>query len=317
MVWFIIALILFAAGLGAIIWAFVSKAKVAAILTGAGSIVVGAIFLFIATFWSNGVGEAKVMVNSVDRSVVGTIEEPGTGFKPAWVDFVDFDLFSQELKYAGGDTAPSYAGGTVNGREITVSVGGVSGGSTQANVDMTFVYSVNADTVEEIYEEFRSQERFTEQIVSKQVLSISRQVPAAYSAIDFRGAKRGEVELGIQEALNERLRQYGVEFTSVTIQDVRYPDVVETALTAIEQANQKAQEAEAIQRTREVEAETKKIEAQGEADANRILAESLTPEVLEARRLEALVEVSKNGDLIIDGGTGGVLIQRDPSAGAE
>ncbi|MFG6445919.1 SPFH domain-containing protein [Microbacterium sp. P06] len=311
MVWFILAIILLAVAAASVVWAFLSKSKTPAIFTGIASVVVALVCMFISTFWSNGVGEAKVMVNSVDRTVVGTIEEPGTGFKPAWVDFVDFDLFSQELKYAGGDTAPSYAGGTVNGREITVSVGGVSGGSTQANVDMTFVYSVNAEKVEDVYEEFRSQERFTEQIVSKQVLSISRQVPAEYSAIDFRGAKRGEVELGIQAALNDRLEQYGVEFTSVTIQDVRYPDVVETALTAIEQANQKAQEAEAIQRTRQVEAETKKIEAQGEADANRILSESLTPEVVEIRRLEALIEVSKNGDLIIDGGEGGTLIQRN------
>jgi regulator of protease activity HflC (stomatin/prohibitin superfamily) len=309
-VWFIIAIILFVIAAGVIVFSFFADSKVAAILTAVGLGAVGAVLLFIATFWSNGVGEAKVMVNSVDRTVVGTIEQPGSGFKPAWVDFVDFDLFSQELKYAGGDTAPSYAGGTVNGREITVSVGGVSGGSTQANVDMTFVYSVDADAVGGIYEEFKSQERFTEQIVSKQVLSISRQVPSEYSAIEFRGTKRGEAEVKIQEALNEKLAKYGVEFSSVTIQDVRYPEAVEKALTAIEEANQAQQKAEADQRTKQVQAETKIIEAQAEADANRILSESLTPEVVEMRRLEALVEVSKNGDLIVDGGSGGILLQQ-------
>lgn len=243
-------------------------------------------------------------------SQVGTIEQPGSGFKPAWVDFVDFDLFSQELTYAGGDTAPSYTGGSVSGREITVSVGGVSGGSTQANVDMTFVYSLNADNVADIYTEFKSQERFTEQVVAKQVLSISRQIPAEYSAIEFRGAKRGEVETKIQEALNDRLGKYGVEFSFVTIQNVRFSEDVEAALTAIEQANQATEKAEAEQRTKAVENQTKIDAAVAEAEANRVLSESLTPEVVEIRRLEALVEVSKNGDLIVDGGSGGVLLQR-------
>lgn len=311
MILFILAIVLFVIALGILIYGF-SQGVFGAIITGFIVALVGVVLMFLATWWSNGVGEAKVMVNSVDRTVVGTIEEAGSGFKPAWVDFVDFDLFSQELVFAGGDGgAPSYTGGTVNGREITVSVGGVSGGSTQAQVDMTFVYSMDADKIKDIYQEFRSQERFTEQIVSRQVLSISRQIPAEYSAIEFRGAKRGEAETKIQKALNKKLAKYGVEFSAVTIQDVRFSEDVEKALTKIEEANQAAQTAEAQQRTKEVENETLIAAAKAEAEANRILSESLTPEVVEIRKLEALVEVSKNGDLIVDGGSGGILLNRD------
>jgi regulator of protease activity HflC (stomatin/prohibitin superfamily) len=312
---FIIGLLLGVIALGVLIYGF-AKGVGISILVGFIMGVVAAVLIFFSTWWTNGVGEAKVMVNSVDKQVVGTIEQPGSGFKPAWVDFVDFDLFSQELVFAGGGDqgAPSYTGGTVNGQEVTVSVGGVAGGSTQARVDMTFVYGVNADNVEDIYQEFRSQERFTEQIISRQVLSISRQIPSEYSAIEFRGAKRGEAELKIQEALNERLAQYGVEFSAVTIQDVRFDENVEAALTRIEEANQAAQTAEAEQRTAAVQNETKIAAAQAEADANRILTESLTPQVIEQRRIDALIEVSKGGNLIIDGGEGGVLLNRDAPA---
>ena len=53
------------------------------------------------------------------------------------------------------------------------------------------------------------------------------------------------------------------------------------------------------------------IEAQGEAEANRILNESLTPSVLESRRIDALLEAAKNNNLIITDGTNAdVLVQQ-------
>lgn len=285
-----------------------------------GGVILGLVFLFFSTFYQNGVGEAKVVVNSVDKTIVNTVDTPGSGFKSPLEDFVEFDLFSQQLTFAGsGNETPSYTGGSVSGKEITVNVGGVDGGSTRANVDLVATYSLSADEIEKIYAEFRSQERFTEQVIQKQVLSIARQVPADYSAVEFRGTQRGEAEESIRAKLNDRLKEYGVEFTTVTIQDVRYPDSVETALTQIEEANQNAQKAEADKRTAEVNSEKALIEAEGkanakieqargEAEANRLLAESLTPEVVELRRLEALVEASKNGNYIIDGGNGDILL---------
>lgn len=282
--------------------------------------VLAVICLFGSMFYQNGVGEAKVVVNSLDKKVVRTIDAPGAGFKAPWEDFVDFDLFSQEVKFAGnGDNTPSYAGGSVNGMAITVNVGGVSGGSTRADIDLSATYSVDASKVADIYSEFRSQERFTEQIIQKQLLSISRQVPSDYSAVDFRGTKRGEAEMAILTKVNEKLAEYGVEFTTLTIQDVRYPESVETALTQIEEANQAAQKAEADKRTAEVNAEKALVEAEGvanaqiekargEAEANRLLSESLTPSVIELRRIEAIQKAAENGSLIIDGGNGDLLL---------
>lgn len=317
---FVFSLIVLAAAVIALIVGIVTK-SLAAWLTTAGLVVVGLLLLFFATFYQNGVGEAKVVVNSIDKTVVNTIETPGSGFKSPVDDFVEFDLFSQQLTFAGGgDGGPSYTGGSVSGNEITVNVGGVDGGSTRANIDLTATYSLDAKEIEKIYSEFRSQERFTEQVVQKQVLSIARQIPANYSAVEFRGTQRGAAEEAIRTKLNERLKEYGVEFTTVTIQDVRYPESVETALTQIEEANQNAQKAEADKRTAEVNAEKALIEAQGranaqieqargESEANRLLSQSLTPEVVELRRIEALSKAAESGKLIIDGGQGNLLLQ--------
>ena len=282
--------------------------------------IIGGGFLFFSMFFQNSVGEAKVVVNTIDRSIVDQIDQPTSGFKSPFSDFVEFDLFSQQLQFAGhGHEAPSYTGGSVNGKEITVNVGGVNGGSTRADIDLIATYSLGTEKIKDIYSQFRSQERFTEQMVQKQLLSIARQVPANYTAVEFRGQKRGEAEEAIRSALNERLGEYGVEFTSVTIQDVRYPPNVEKALTAIEEANQNAQKAEADKRTAQVNAEKALIvaqgksaaqiaAAQGEAEANKLIAASLTPEVIQIRKLDALVEASKGGNYIIDNGDGSLLL---------
>lgn len=312
MVWLILGIVVGLVGLGFLVVFFFQKylfqlvAGIVGVLLGVGLVVLSA-------FYANGVGEAKVPVNGIDRTIAGeTITEAGSGFKAPWVDFVEFETFDQELVYAGGTESPSYAGGSVSGKEITVNVGGISGGSTRANIDATFIYSIDPDKVVDIYKDARSQERFTKMTIEKTVLSVTRQVPSEYSATDFRGSKRSEAEQKITDALNERLGEQGVEFRQVTIQDVRFDEGVENALRAIEEANQAAQKAEADKRTSEVNAEKALIEAQGraqaeiaqaqgEAEANRILTQSLTPQVLEQRRIEALQKAADTGKLIISG----------------
>lgn len=310
---FILAIILFVITLASIGVAFFTRSSRAiAGLTGALTLVAGAVCMFFATFYANGVGEAKVMVNSVDRTVVGTILEPGSGFRAPWVDFIEFDLFSQELLYAGksGD-APSYSGGTVSGAEVTVSVGGASGGSTQANVDISVTYSLDAANVKDIYSSYRTQERFTKQVIEKTILSTIRSVPSQYSATEFRGEKRAEAGDRIAEILTEKLSALGVEVEFVNIQNVSYPEEVEKALKDVEVSNQKQQKAEAELRAAETAAKQKVVEAQAEADANAVLAASLTEPILRQRYLDTLAKLAQAGNLIITDGTGSqILVQK-------
>lgn len=312
MILFVISIILAVVAVVALFVTFMSKDfRFAGGVVAAIGVVGAAVAMFFATFYANGVGEAKVQINALDKSVVGTITEPGHGFQAPWTDFVTFDLFSQEAVYAGkGSDTPSYSGGSVDGAEVTVAVGGESGGSTQANIDISVTYSLDAEKVQEIYETYRSQERFTKQVVEKTILSTIRSVPAQYSATEFRGDKRNEASDKIATALNDKLGELGVHVDFVNIQDVRYPEEVEAALKDVEVSNQKQQKAEAELRAAETAAKQKVVEAKAEADANHELAKSLSDEILEQRRIDALKTAAENGNLIIDGGDGGVLIQR-------
>lgn len=249
-----------------------------------------------STIYSQSVGEARVIVN-VDGTIAGENLDPGLGFKAPWQSTVDFDLFAQQATYAGNgeDGTPSYTGGEVNGLEITSAV---SGGA-QANFDLSVTYTLNAENVQEIYKTYRSQERFTSQIVNQQILAITRDVPSAYTPVEFRGTKRGEATTNIQERLNEALNKYGVDVSVVNLQNIRYTDEVEASIKNVEVAQQNEEKAEADLRATEVSAQAQVVEATAEAEANRLRAESITPELIEANRVEALREAAKNGSLIV------------------
>lgn len=265
-------------------------------VTGGVAMVVAVVVGLFATVFPQSVGEARVIVN-IDGTIAGEKLDPGWGTKLPWQSTVDFDLFAQQATYAGSqsDGTPNYTGGEVNGLEITSAV---SGGA-QTNFDLSVTYTLDADKVVDIYTEFRSQERFTSQIVNQQILAITRDIPSSYSPVEFRGEKRGEASVKIQEALNKSLNRYGVEVSVVNLQNIRYTDEVETSIKQVEVAQQKEEEAEANLRATEVSARAQVVEAQAEAEANRLRAESLTPQLIEANRVEALREAAKNGSMIV------------------
>lgn len=280
---------------------FYGNGGVIAIVGGfVGLIGAALLLLFGSVIVSNGVGEAKVYTNP-DGTIAFTQTTPGFQSKAPWQDYADFDLFSQEVLYAStydGGT-PAYAGGTVSGAEVTVSVGGVNGGSTQANLDISVTYSLDADEAEDIYTKYKSQERFTKQIIEKTILATIRQIPSAYTAVEFRGDKRGEAADRILAALNDKLNQYGVTVDFVNLQDIRYPENVEQSLADVEAANQQALKAEADLRAAEVKAQQKVVEAQATADANAILDASLTPNVLTSQYYNTLKSIGEGGNLVV------------------
>lgn len=314
MLWFIFAVILFVIALGSLIYGL-KGSSVGGILTAVGTVLLGGLFLFFATFYTNGQGEAKVIVDAFNRSAVGTVTTPMAGFKSPFQDLEDFDIFANDLTYAGQPgNAPAYTGGKVSGAEVTVSVGGIAGGSTQGFTDIQVVYNIRPDAVQSIYEKYKSQPRFTQMIVEKQFLDTVRQIPSGYTATEYRGAKRAEVAQKILEALNGRLGSAGVEITSVTIQDVRYTQQVEEALTGLEVAAQQKEkaklEADAAVTRAKGEADAKIQTATGEAQANKLLNDSLTDKVLQSRWIDAMRAAGEKGSIIVTDGKAPVIVQK-------
>lgn len=259
------------------------------------ALVIGGIMVAASAWYSQPVGDGKVI--TVAGKVTSTDITSGGSWKSPWAQMHNWDLINQKLTFVGNadEGTPEYAGGTISGYEVTASV---KGGS-QANIDVIVLYSVDGTKIADLHNEFRSQTTFTQNVVVPRVLSIIRQVPSAYTPIEFRGEKRGEAQQTIEERLAEELSPYGITVTSVDIQKIAYRQNVEDSIQAVEAAQQLKATAEAEQEKAIIDAETALVKAQGEAnaavaaaqgqaDANALLASSLTPQILEQRRIDAM-----------------------------
>ena len=101
------------------------------------------------------------------------------------------------------------------------------------------------------------------------------------------------------EALGNNWADSGVVVESVQVQDIRYADSITEAYANAQSAQVEQQRAQNEQDTARIEAETKAIEAEGIANSNRILAESLTPEVLQQNYYDTLREIGDKGNLVV------------------
>ncbi|MFL3000299.1 MAG: prohibitin family protein [Cytophagales bacterium] len=207
---------------------------------------------------------------------------PGFGFKAPWNDLYKFDI-------------------TDNLVEETIDV--LDGSGLSINVDVTMNFHLSYDSVGEIYETYQFD--YLRRLVRPVFRSTVRDVMGRYTAEEIYSTKRAEVENLIQEEASEVLRQPGnnIIMKSLLIRSISLPAQIKGA---IENKLQQEQEALAYQYRLErekSEAQRKRIAAQGEADANRIVSNSLTPNLLKMRGIEATSKLaeSPNSKVIVVG----------------
>lgn len=98
--------------------------------------------------------------------------------------------------------------------------------------------------------------------------------------------KRNEVSLAIQEALTKRVEDYGIKVSSVSLKNFDFSPEYNASIENKTIAEQKALTAQQELEISKAEAEKKKVEAQGEAEANRIKEQTITKEILVQQFIE-------------------------------
>ncbi|MEP2023484.1 MAG: prohibitin family protein [Reichenbachiella sp.] len=150
------------------------------------------------------------------------------------------------------------------------------------------------------------QKDYISRLVIPEVRSSVRQVMGRYTAEEIYSTKRSEVEGAIKSETAEVLGEEGnnVIMKAFLIRAINLPAQIKQA---IENKLQQEQEALAYQfrlDKEKSEAERKRIAAEGEAAANKIINSSLTDELLKMRGIEATIELSKspNSKVVVIGG---------------
>ena len=103
----------------------------------------------------------------------------------------------------------------------------------------------------------------------------------------------------------------GLVLEQVLVRDIKLPDSVKLAIEAKINAEQESQKMQFVLDKERQEADRKRVEAQGIADSQRIVAESLSPQLLQYEQIKAFKELagSPNAKLVLTDGKTTTLLQ--------
>jgi regulator of protease activity HflC (stomatin/prohibitin superfamily) len=146
---------------------------------------------------------------------------------------------------------------------------------------------------------------YEETIIVPVFRSAVADVTSKYYAKDMHSGNRAEIEAAIRDLMMVTLKNKGILVENVLLKSISLPKNLTKAIEDKLEAEQQAQRMEFILQQEQREAERKRIQAAGERDANKIIAEGLTEPVLQFKALDAWLKLSQspNSKVIITNGT--------------
>ncbi len=130
-------------------------------------------------------------------------------------------------------------------------------------------------------------------------------VTSKYYAKDMHSGNRAEIEVAIRDLMMKTLDDKGILVESVLLKSIVLPKSLAKAIEDKLEAEQQAQRMEFVLQQEQREAERMRIKAAGVRDANQIIAEGLTPGILQFKAIEAWLQLSQspNSKIVISNGT--------------
>jgi regulator of protease activity HflC (stomatin/prohibitin superfamily) len=243
-------------------------------------------------------------------------------YSPLSTQIIEFPTYVQTVKWTKDLS---------EGHPINEEMGFNSKEGMEIFVDVSLSYAIEPTKVPDFYVKYRvgDMDIFTHGILRDVVRNSLNEVASTYVVEDIYGEKKAEFLGKVQTMIEQKMAPVGVGVQQFGfIGAPRVPAVIATAITAKAQAIQQAErarnelqttQAEAAKKIAEAEGDAKSLvtRAQGESDANRIRQTSLTPQLLELRRIEnnrALID-KWNGQLpTVQSGQGGGMILQLPKS---
>ncbi|MFO8236625.1 MAG: prohibitin family protein [Bacteroidales bacterium] len=168
-------------------------------------------------------------------------------------------------------------------------------------MDISIRFHPKYDKIGHLHESFGDE--YIEELIIPELRATVRRVAGNYTGEEIYSLKRKEIESDIKEKTGEVLNQNNVEMTALLIRSIKLPEQIKAAIAKKLKAEQEARAYEYKLERERSESDRKEIQAEGEARANRIINESLTPALLKMRGIEATLKLSEseNSKVVIIG----------------
>jgi regulator of protease activity HflC (stomatin/prohibitin superfamily) len=185
-------------------------------------------------------------------------------------------------------------------RDIKEEISATSKEGLALNIDISIQYRIDPAKAGNVYQNIGTDER---EIVISRFRAIAREIVAGYPAEAVYSTKREEISLQLREKLRLYITPLGFVVDEALLRNVKIPETLQEAIQQRLKAEQENLQMQFVLAKEKQEAERKRIEAKGRADAQKILAESLTPAILQLRTIEANEKLSlaPNSKLVILG----------------
>lgn len=170
-------------------------------------------------------------------------------------------------------------------------------------LDTSLLFRLDPKQASKVFQSIGPQ--FIDVVVVPNFRSAIRSVTAANNANALYTGEREVVAQKIAEELRRELDPRGVIVESVLLREVQLPPMLRASIEAKQQAEQDALRMSFVLQKERQEAERKRIEAQGIADFQRIVAQGISPQLLTWKGIEATEKLtqSPNTKVVVIGNT--------------
>ncbi len=238
-----------------------------------------------------GAGEigVKVLFGKVQNDVLGS----GLHFISPLLEVQKMDIKTENYTMSGVHDEGSKSGDdairvlTSDGLEVTI--------------DLTVLYKVLPSDAPKLIRETGLD--YTDKIVRPLTRTKIRDNAVYYEAVALYSTKRDEFQQRIFKSIDDDFKKRGLILEQLLVRNITLPQSVKTTIEQKISAEQEAQKMQFVLQKERQEADRKRVEAQGIADYQRIISESLSDKQLQYESIKAQLEIAKspNAKVIIMG----------------
>lgn len=238
-----------------------------------------AIVIAISQFWTV-IPAGHVGVVDFFGMVSDNTLYPGVNFVNPMANVVKFDARTQEVKEEM--TVPSKEGLTVQ-------------------LEISLLFSLSFENANKIYKTVG--EDYVEKILKPQFRSVVRGVTAKYEARSLYTADREKLAKEIETELSSLVGPRGITLEAAPMRQIKLPAGLTASIEEKLKSEQESQRMTFILERERQEAERKRIEAQGIADFQNIVAKGISDQLLKWKGIEATEKLanSSNSKVIVIG----------------
>ena len=181
---------------------------------------------------------------------------------------------------------------SIRTQEIKESASVPSSEGLVMNLDTSLIFHVDPGKASEVYQKIGP--NYASVLIEPNLRAAIREATASHTANALYTGEREMVARQIHDQLVTILGPRGLTVESILLRDIQLPETLKASIEAKQQAEQESLAMSFRLQKETQEAQRKRIEAQGVRDFQQIVAQGISPQLLEWKGIEATESLSKS-----------------------